>query len=69
VGYLGIRAVYDAGLPEGETLPTWRLGVLIACSFMSGIGGNGGLAAALNTAAKSFPDRSVRPPLPPARRV
>jgi hypothetical protein len=30
----------------------------------SGIGGNGGLAGALNAAAKSFPDRTVRALVP-----
>lgn len=67
-GYSGIRTVYDTGLPtdggadfaEGE-LPQTRLILLVLCGFLSGAGGNGGLTAAINTTAKSFPDRTVRP--------
>ncbi|KAE9407188.1 hypothetical protein BT96DRAFT_971416 [Gymnopus androsaceus JB14] len=58
-GYSGIRLIYDAGLPANtSTLSTAMLALLIACSFMTGVGGNGGLAAAINTTAKTFPDTS-----------
>lgn len=61
VGYTGIRLIYDAGLPEdATTLSTKMFILLVACSVMTGIGGNGGLAAAINTTAKSFPDKVVR---------
>ncbi|KAJ3854602.1 major facilitator superfamily domain-containing protein [Lentinula lateritia] len=57
-GYSGIRLVYDAGLPENVTaLSTAMFALLIACSFMTGVGGNGGLCAAINTTAKTFPDK------------
>ncbi|KAJ4472799.1 major facilitator superfamily domain-containing protein [Lentinula edodes] len=57
-GYSGIRLVYDAGLPENITaLSTAMFALLIACSFMTGVGGNGGLCAAINTTAKTFPDK------------
>ncbi len=32
---------------------------LVVCSFLTGIGGNGGLASAMNATAKSFPDGAV----------
>ncbi|KAE9407195.1 MFS general substrate transporter [Gymnopus androsaceus JB14] len=57
-GYSGIRLIYDAGLPTNNTtLSTAMLALLIACSFMTGFGGNGGMAAAINTTAKTFPDK------------
>ncbi|KAJ3719285.1 major facilitator superfamily domain-containing protein [Lentinula raphanica] len=57
-GYSGIRFIYDAGLAKDvETLSTAMFILLIACSFMTGVGGNGGLCAAVNTTAKTFPDK------------
>ncbi|KAJ3740820.1 major facilitator superfamily domain-containing protein [Lentinula detonsa] len=57
-GYSGIRIIYDAGLPKDvTTLSTVMFALLIACSFMTGVGGNGGLCAAINTTAKTFPDK------------
>lgn len=59
-GYAGIRAIYDAGLPANvQKLSTGSLALLVLCSLMTGIGGNGGLAAAINTTAKTFPDKIV----------
>ncbi|KAI0078268.1 MFS general substrate transporter [Panus rudis PR-1116 ss-1] len=52
-GYLGIRHFYDTGKDAGLA----TLCVLIFCSFLTGIGGNGGLASAMNVTAKSWPDR------------
>ncbi|CAL1713245.1 unnamed protein product [Somion occarium] len=58
-GYLGIRYFFDAGLPEGMTdLTIAGFCALVLCGFMTGIGGNGGLASAMNATAKSFPDRA-----------
>ncbi|KAH9928843.1 major facilitator superfamily domain-containing protein [Fomitopsis serialis] len=58
VGYLGIRHYYDRGLPDGSsTLSTLSICLLAAFSFLTGIGGNGGLAGAMNSTAKSWPDR------------
>ncbi|KAJ3777370.1 major facilitator superfamily domain-containing protein [Lentinula raphanica] len=57
-GYSGIRFIYDAGLAKDvETLSTAMFIFLIGCSFMTGVGGNGGLCAAVNTTAKTFPDK------------
>lgn len=61
VGYNGVRHFYDAGLPAGtNSLSTLAFGTLAFCSFLTGIGGNGGLASAMNVTAKSFPDGLVR---------
>ncbi|KAK7689991.1 hypothetical protein QCA50_006633 [Cerrena zonata] len=58
-GYLGIRHLYDVGLPEGVAdLSTVAFGALVLCGFMTGIGGNGGLASSMNVTAKSWPDRA-----------
>lgn len=60
VGYNGIRHFYDAGLPDGaKDLSAWAFGTLVLCGFLTGIGGNGGLASAMNATAKSFPDGAV----------
>ncbi|KAF9067639.1 major facilitator superfamily domain-containing protein [Rhodocollybia butyracea] len=58
MGYSGIRWIYDAGLPKDATeLSNLAIASLIACSFMTGLGGNGGLTAATNTTARTFPDK------------
>ncbi|EKM58967.1 uncharacterized protein PHACADRAFT_249103 [Phanerochaete carnosa HHB-10118-sp] len=57
-GYSGIRHFYDAGLPNGATdISTLSFVALVLCGFLTGIGGNGGLTSAINSSAKSFPDR------------
>ncbi|KAI0688651.1 MFS general substrate transporter [Cytidiella melzeri] len=57
VGYNGIKHFYDTGLPDGVTnLSLIMFCVLVFCNFLTGIGGNGGLAGAMNVTAKSFPD-------------
>lgn len=53
-GYLGIKRIYDDG--AGDTVSFLHLAVLIVCTFMTGVAGSAGLAAAMNTTAKSFPD-------------
>ncbi|KAG7095093.1 hypothetical protein E1B28_005880 [Marasmius oreades] len=58
VGYSGMRSIFSAGLPEGtDSLSNFKLIVLVLCSFMTGVGGNAGLITAINTSAKTFPDR------------
>ncbi|KAJ7074054.1 major facilitator superfamily domain-containing protein [Mycena amicta] len=57
-GYAGIRHFYDAGVPAGSTISTFGLGLLIACSFMTGAGGNAAFSGAINSTAKSFPDKA-----------
>ncbi|KAF8173863.1 major facilitator superfamily domain-containing protein [Mycena galopus ATCC 62051] len=57
-GYTGIRHFYDVGVEGGSTLSSFSLGLLIACSFMTGTGGNAGFTGAINSTAKSFPDKA-----------
>lgn len=54
VGYFGIKTIFDAG--SGDPISTITLTTLLVCSFMTGAGGNGGLASSINSVAKSFPD-------------
>ena len=63
-GYSGIRGIFDAGLGEGKDLGTFRLIILVLCSFFSGVGGHAGMASAMNTTAKNFPDHLVSPTTP-----
>ncbi|KAH8115676.1 MFS general substrate transporter [Phellopilus nigrolimitatus] len=62
-GYSGIRHFYDSPdtrIQQSETdtekLSHVAFTVLIACSFLTGAGGSGGLAGSVNATAKSFPD-------------
>ncbi|CAK5268448.1 unnamed protein product [Mycena citricolor] len=57
-GYTGIRHFYDTGVPKGATLSDIGLALLIVCSFLTGAGGNAGFTGAVNSTAKSFPDRA-----------
>ncbi|KAJ7149060.1 major facilitator superfamily domain-containing protein [Mycena crocata] len=57
-GYTGIRHFYDAGVPDDSTISSLSMGLLIACSFMTGAGGNAGFTGAVNSTAKSFPDKA-----------
>ncbi|KAK7444060.1 hypothetical protein VKT23_015457 [Stygiomarasmius scandens] len=57
IGYSGMRVIYDGGIPKSsDSLPAILFGLLIAFSFMTGMGGNAGLASAINSTAKTFPD-------------
>ncbi|KAJ6615493.1 MFS general substrate transporter [Mycena sp. CBHHK59/15] len=58
LGYSGIRHFYDTGVPEDSALSSFSMGLLIACSFMTGAGGNAGFTGAVNSTAKSFPDKA-----------
>ncbi|KAJ7470410.1 major facilitator superfamily domain-containing protein [Mycena latifolia] len=58
LGYAGIRHFYDTGVPPESTLSSLSMGLLIACSFMTGAGGNAGFTGAINSTAKSFPDKA-----------
>lgn len=61
IGYVGIRHYYDRGLVDGSsTLSTFSIVLLAIFSFCTGIGGNAGLASAMNSTAKSWPDKMVR---------
>ncbi|KAG5643241.1 hypothetical protein DXG03_001290 [Asterophora parasitica] len=58
-GYSGIRYIYDSGVPEASTtVSTLTFSLLVLCSFMTGAGGNGGLTSAVNSTAKTFPDKA-----------
>ncbi|GJE99445.1 MFS general substrate transporter [Phanerochaete sordida] len=57
VGYTGIRHFFDEGLPaDAKDISTLTFLTLVLCSFLTGIGGNGGLTSSINSTAKSFPD-------------
>ncbi|GLB33202.1 putative MFS general substrate transporter [Lyophyllum shimeji] len=58
-GYSGIRYIYDSGIPASSTtISTFTFCVLVVCSFMTGSGGNAGLTSAVNSTAKTFPDKA-----------
>ncbi|KAG1897612.1 major facilitator superfamily domain-containing protein [Suillus fuscotomentosus] len=56
IGYLGIKGIYDNG--AGTEISFMHLVILITCTFITGLAGNAGLAVAVNTTAKSFPETS-----------
>jgi hypothetical protein len=58
-GYIGLRSYFDAGPSSEEVLPLFSLIVMSTFSFMTGTGGSAGLIAAVNSTAKSFPERLV----------
>ena len=60
-GYSGIRDIFDAGLDNAAELSRVRLFLLVLCSFITGVGGHAGMASAMNTTARSFPDNFVSP--------
>jgi hypothetical protein len=59
-GYSGIRMFYNGG-DSTTQLSSIALGLLVLCSFLTGMGGNGGLTASMNANAKSWPEKRVRP--------
>ena len=59
-GYSGIRYIFDKGIPEDATsLSMFSFSLLILFGFMTGAGNSCGITSALNTIAKTFPDRMV----------
>ncbi|KAK2459401.1 hypothetical protein APHAL10511_008588 [Amanita phalloides] len=57
IGYYGIRHIYDQGLSPGETtVSVFTFILLVLFGLMSGAGGNAGIASAINSTAKTFPD-------------
>ncbi|KAG6873598.1 hypothetical protein C0995_013971 [Termitomyces sp. Mi166 len=61
VGYSGIKLIFDAGVPPNSnsaTISFFTSCVLILCGFMTGAGGNAGLTGAVNSTAKTFPDKA-----------
>lgn len=60
IGYMGIKAIFDIGLKDGqEQAPTAIVILLIFCGFLTGSGGSGATSGSLNTVAKSFPEHLV----------
>lgn len=60
IGYMGIKAIFDAGLKQGqEQASTATVVLLVFCGFLTGTGGSGASSGSLNTVAKSFPERIV----------
>lgn len=59
-GYLGMRYFYASGLPDGVShISTFSFVLLAFCSFLTGGGGNAGITSAVNSTAKTFPDKTV----------
>ncbi|KAF8975637.1 major facilitator superfamily-domain-containing protein, partial [Cyathus striatus] len=62
LGYGGIKAIYNTGLPPNSspetTLPFGRFLLLVLCSFLTGAGGDARLMSAVNTTAKTFPEHA-----------
>ena len=59
IGYLGIKAVYDASEDNTEPAGSGTLFTLILFELLSGMGSDAGYFGALNTVAKSFPNKIV----------
>ncbi|KAJ3562470.1 hypothetical protein NP233_g9551 [Leucocoprinus birnbaumii] len=58
-GYSGIRYLFDSGTLEGtEAASVLTFVLVVLCSLMTGAGGGGGIISAMNSTAKSFPDRA-----------
>ncbi|KAF9460956.1 major facilitator superfamily domain-containing protein [Collybia nuda] len=59
IGYSGMRHIYDAGVPtSATTISTFTFCLLVACNYLTGAGGNGGLASSVNATARTFPDKA-----------
>ena len=59
-GYSGIKYLYDSGLaPDALSAPAIIFYTLLFCSFLTGVGGAGGITSSINTTTKTFPDRAV----------
>ncbi|KIO06756.1 hypothetical protein M404DRAFT_440131 [Pisolithus tinctorius Marx 270] len=56
VGYTGMKSMYDAGTGSGTSISAAHFALLVVCGLLTGFGANAGLAAAVNTTAKSFPE-------------
>ncbi|KAH0586803.1 hypothetical protein H2248_005652 [Termitomyces sp. 'cryptogamus'] len=64
VGYTGIKFIFDAGVPTNanansstNTISFFTSCVLVLCGFMTGAGGNSGFTGAVNSTAKTVPDK------------
>ncbi|RDB20251.1 hypothetical protein Hypma_012589 [Hypsizygus marmoreus] len=58
-GYSGMKYIFDTGFPPtSTTISTLTFCLLVACSFMTGAGGNGSFTGSVNSTAKTFPDKA-----------
>ncbi|KAF8075790.1 major facilitator superfamily domain-containing protein [Lyophyllum atratum] len=58
-GYSGMRHIFDAGVPASSTtISSLTFYLLVLCGFMTGAGGSAGLTGAVNSTAKTFPDKA-----------
>jgi MFS family permease len=65
-GYGGTQYIFDAGLPpNASTISTFTIILLILCACMIGIGSSASITGAVNSTAKTFPDKAVRSSAPP----
>lgn len=56
-----MKQLFDSGLPPHvKTLPILIFVGLILCTLLAGSGGTAADIAAVNSTAKTFPDRAVR---------
>ncbi|KAI6160927.1 major facilitator superfamily domain-containing protein [Pisolithus thermaeus] len=56
VGYAGMKRMYDEGTDSGTSISPAHFALLVICSLLTGLGANAGLASAVNSTAKSFPE-------------
>ncbi|KAI6160520.1 major facilitator superfamily-domain-containing protein [Pisolithus thermaeus] len=56
VGYAGMKRMYDEGTDSGTSISPAHFALLVICGFLTGLGANAGLASAVNSTAKSFPE-------------
>ncbi|KAG6918742.1 hypothetical protein DXG01_011933 [Tephrocybe rancida] len=58
-GYSGMKSIFDSGVPgTSSSISTLTFCTLVLCSYMTGVGGNAALTSAINTVAKTFPDKA-----------
>lgn len=56
--YSGLRFIFEGGLPKSfETMPTSLFCLVALLRYIAGLGSNAGFMAAMNSTAKSFPDK------------
>lgn len=59
IGYSGIRYIFDNGISPSKSISAIKFWSLVACSFITGVGGHGACASVINATAKSFPHEAV----------
>ncbi|KAI6106164.1 major facilitator superfamily domain-containing protein [Pisolithus croceorrhizus] len=51
-----MKRMYDEGTDSGTSISPAHFALLVICGFLTGLGANAGLASAVNSTAKSFPE-------------